>query len=152
MPLANFLAAPISGSGCQVFVSMLDPTQPNSEDIILGSMFWQSFVGRINYNFTTNATNLIFQLNQNGNMFYLNGTNITDVALAEPVQYNIAIIDGEWPGLIPLMQIQNIEGNQLAYFAISPVASVSTSFAQNCIYTFFNGSTVNCSDAPIFAD
>jgi hypothetical protein len=45
-------------------------------------MFWQSFVGTLNYDFTTNATNLIFQLNQNG--YYLAGTSITNATLLTP--------------------------------------------------------------------
>lgn len=40
IPLANFMSAPAVGTGCQIFVQKLDPTQPGSQDIILGSMFW----------------------------------------------------------------------------------------------------------------
>jgi len=78
VPLANFVAAPLQGSGCNIFVTKLDPSQPNSQDIVLGAMFWQSFTGVMRYNFTANTTNLIFQLNQNGPNFYLNGTTITN--------------------------------------------------------------------------
>ena len=54
-------------------------------------MFWQSFVGTLNYNFTTNITNLIFQLNQNGAEYYLAGTSINNATLMGPSQYNIQI-------------------------------------------------------------
>jgi hypothetical protein len=63
VPLANFVAAPLFGSGCNIFVTMLDPSQPNSQDIVLGAMFWQSFNGVMRYNFAANTTNLFFQLN-----------------------------------------------------------------------------------------
>jgi len=60
---------------------MLNSSLPNSQDIVLGSMFWQSFTGIMNYNFTSNETNLIIQLNQNGAGYYLNGTSINDATL-----------------------------------------------------------------------
>ncbi len=92
-------------------------------------MFWQSFVGTLNFNFTTNVTNLIFQLNQNGAGYYLAGTSINNATLIGPSQFNIKIQNGYWPDLIPFMTVQNIENTQFAQFAISPVAAKSTSFS-----------------------
>ena len=54
-------------------------------------MFWQSFVGTLNYNFASNITNLIFQLNNNGPEYYLAGTSINNATLMGPSQYNIQI-------------------------------------------------------------
>jgi hypothetical protein len=114
-------------------------------------MFWQSFTGLVRYNFTTNYTQLIFQLNQNGPTYYLNGTGISNATFGRQLSYNISIEDGTWPGLIPLVPIQNIEGSQSAKFSIALVASKTTTFAKNCTFNLA-GNTGNCSSPPINAD
>lgn len=124
---------------------------PGSQDIVLGSMFWQSFQGIVRYNFTTNYTQLIFQLNQNGPSYYLNGTSISNAPLGRQLSYNISIEDGTWPGLIPLVPIQNIEGSQSAKFSIALVAAKTTTFGKNCTFNLA-GNTGNCSSPPINAD
>jgi len=63
----------------------------------------------MNYNFTSNETFLIFQLNQNGAGYYLPGTSINNATLLKPKQYNFAVQNGEWPGLMPTVNVQNIE-------------------------------------------
>jgi len=130
---------------------MLNSSLPNSQDIVLGSMFWQSFTGIMNYNFTSNETNLIFQLNQNGAGYYLNGTSINDATLKKPTQYNFAIQNGEWPGLVPLIYVQNIENTQNAGFLIDITADVTTTFASNCTQNY-TGSVLSCAAEPLSAD
>ena len=44
-----------------------------------------------------------------------------------------AIIDGTAPGLMPLISIQNIEGNQNTSMLIDFAASVTTTFAATCM-------------------
>lgn len=107
-------------------------------------MFWQSFTGLVRYNFTTNVTQLMFQLNQNGYQFYLNGTSITNTPMSKPLSYNISIEDGTWPGLIPLIPVQNIEGSQSAKFSIALVAAKTTTFSSTCTFNLA-GNTGNCS-------
>jgi len=96
-------------------------------------MFWQSFAGIINYNFTTNATTLTFQLSQGGATgSFLQGTTINSTTLSTPLQYNLNIVDGEYPGLMPYLMASNIEYSQQAPFFIDFGANVSTTFAFNC--------------------
>jgi hypothetical protein len=81
----------------------------------------------------------------------MKGTSISNATLAQPSQYNFAIQDGFWPGLIPYLNVSNIEGTQEAAFFIDFGASVSTSFAQNCTQTL-NSSNPSCQAGPVFAD
>ena len=115
---------------------MLNSSLPNSQDIVLGSMFWQSFTGIMNYNFTSMTSNLLFQVNQNGVGSFLNGTSINNATLLKPKQYNFAIQDGAWPGLVPFLSVQNIENTQNALFLIDITADVTTTFAANCTQNF----------------
>lgn len=73
----------------------------------------------------------------------MQGTNISNIGLAKPNQYNFAIQDGVWPGLIPYLSVSNIEGTQEAAFFIDFGADVSTSFAQNCTQTL-NSTNSSC--------
>ena len=99
-------------------------------------MFWQSFTGIMNYNFTSMTSNLLFQVNQNGVGSFLNGTSINNATLVKPKQYNFAIQDGAWPGLVPFLSVQNIENTQNALFLIDITANVTTTFAANCTQNF----------------
>jgi len=105
----------------------------------------------MNYNFTSNVTTLSFQLNQNGNNSYLPGTDINNATLQKPKQYNFAVQNGEWPGLMPYLYVQNIENTQNAAFYLDFAADVTTTFASNCTQNF-TGSVLSCAAPPLSAD
>ncbi len=79
IPLSTFAYDLIDeryGEFCQVFVEYLDPNQPQSSNIIVGAMFFQSFLGVFTVNPNGDAQQVVLQLYTQSDSYVLPGTFI----------------------------------------------------------------------------
>jgi hypothetical protein len=81
IPLSTFAYDYIDDNGlqyCQIYVEYLDPFQPQSSNVILGAMFFQSFLGIFTDIPNGNTPVINLQLYVQQNTYFLPGVYIGD--------------------------------------------------------------------------